>query len=126
MATKLKTAQVKPFRENMHAVQGGRCALSHYPIPIGDAVLDHCHTSGHVRGVLHRGVNSLLGKIENNFKRYGISYPMMIAMCKNLDAYLGRDHSGNPLYPTHKTADEKRERTNMLARKRRAAAKKEA
>ncbi|MGB0273596.1 MAG: endonuclease domain-containing protein, partial [Opitutales bacterium] len=35
-----------------------------------DNVLDHCHSSGAVRGVLHRQSNAFLGKIENAWKRY--------------------------------------------------------
>lgn len=122
---RLKTTQVADERIRRLLAQGGRCALSHYPLLPANAVLDHDHTTGHVRATLHRGVNSLLGKIENNYKRYGISFPQLIAMLKNAGEYLSKDYSANPLHPTHKTADEKRERTNMLARKRRAAAKKE-
>jgi len=35
-----------------------------------DDVVDHCHTTGEVRGVLHRQSNAFLGKVENAWKRY--------------------------------------------------------
>ena len=38
---------------------------------VNDAVVDHCHDSGLVRGVLHRQSNAWAGKIENAWKRYG-------------------------------------------------------
>lgn len=120
---RLTASKVKPFREKMHLDQQGRCALTHYPLSPDKAVLDHCHTSGHVRGVLDRGVNALLGKIENNYKRYGLSLPQVFALGRGLEAYLTREHSANPLYPTHKTEDEKRIRRNTKARARRAATK---
>ncbi len=43
-------------------------------------MLDHDHSTGFVRGVLDRGCNSLLGKVENNYRRFGVS---------NLAAFLG-------------------------------------
>lgn len=123
MVTKLKTTEVKKVREALLARQGGRCALTGYPLDPADAVLDHCHATGHVRATLHRGVNSLLGKIENNYKRYGLTRPQVFAMCAGIGEYLSKDYSGMPLHPTHKTEDEKRIRRNALARKRRAEKK---
>lgn len=122
---RLKVSEVKKVREELLRRQGGVCALTHYPLDPNDAVLDHCHTTGHVRGTIHRGANSLLGKLENNHKRYGVSLPMMLAMCRNLEAYLKQDFSAMPLHPTHKTEEEKRIRRNTLARKRRATKKEE-
>ena len=122
-SVKLPASKVKAYREAMLTEQGGVCALTHYPLAAGDAVLDHCHKTGHIRGVIHRGVNSLLGKLENNAPRYGVSTPMMMAMGANLRDYLGQDHTVNPLHYTHRTEDEKRIRRNTQARKLRAAKK---
>jgi len=33
---------------------------------------DHCHDTGLLRGLLCNRCNALLGKIENNFKRFGL------------------------------------------------------
>ena len=38
---------------------------------VDDAVVDHCHSTGLVRGVLHRQSNAWAGKIENSWKRFG-------------------------------------------------------
>ena len=121
--TRLKTTQVRGYREELHIKQGGRCAITYYPLSGDRAVLDHDHSTGHVRGVLDRGANALLGKIENNYKRYGMSLPQVIAMCKNIGDYLGKDYSHMPLHPTHKTEDEKRLARNKRARVARAAKK---
>ena len=123
MNAKLKTTQVKAYREKMLAEQGGVCALTHYPLDPSDAVLDHDHATGLVRDVIHRGANSLLGKLENNHKRYGVSKPMMFAIGRNLEAYLSRSFEANPLHPTHKTEDEKRLVRNAKARAARAKKK---
>ena len=123
---KLKTTEVKKVREELLRSQGGVCAITHYPLDPSDAVLDHCHTTGHIRGVIHRGANSLLGKLENNHKRYGVSLPQVIAMGEGLREYLSKDYSGQPYHYTHRTEDEKREARNSRARKLRAAKKAEA
>lgn len=41
---------------------------------VNDAVVDHCHDTGLVRGVLHRQSNAWAGKIENAWKRYGANH----------------------------------------------------
>lgn len=123
MPVRLKASDVKKVREELLRRQGGVCALTHYPLDPKDAVLDHCHTEGCVRGVIHRGANALLGKLENNHKRYGVSLPMMYAMGRNLESYLKQDFSTMPLHPTHRTEDEKRIRRNTKARAARAAKK---
>lgn len=51
--------------------QGDRCAVCHKPAPSeGDSepafAVDHCHASGHVRGVLCRRCNTSLGRFEDS------------------------------------------------------------
>ena len=123
MSTKIKQKDLPAYRKALWEQQGKRCALSGYTISLAVAVVDHDHKTGHIRGVLHRGVNSLLGKIENNYRRYGLTIPIVRALAPSLAEYITKDYSHMPIYPTHKTEDEKRERRNALARKRRAAAK---
>ena len=89
----------------------------------GTEVLDHDHSTGAVRATLHRGCNALLGKIENNHKRYGVVN--LAAFTNGVAAYL-QYHMTNQtgwLHPTHKSEDEKRIRRNTLARKARATKK---
>lgn len=122
-SAKLPQSKVKAFREAMLQEQGGVCALTHYPLHPSDAVLDHCHKTGLIRGVIHRGANSLLGKVENNAPRYGVTQPMMYALGRNLEAYINRDFTANPTHYTFKSEDEKRIKRNTQARAKRAAAK---
>lgn len=96
------------------------CSL---PTTNQDAVLDHHHGTGAVRGVLHRGCNSLLGKVENNAGRYGVRD--VAAFTSGIAGYL-RKHMTNVtglVHPTHKTDEEKRELRNKKARVSRAKKK---
>lgn len=63
----------------------------------------------------------MLGKIENNYKRYGVVN--LSAFLQGTAAYLQRhttNHTGY-LHPTHKDDDERRELRNKRARAARAA-----
>lgn len=121
---RLTTSEIKPTREAQIIGQRGLCDLCRLPGVAKDPVLDHCHSSGAVRGTLHRSCNALLGKVENNSARFGV---------RNLPAFLHgaasylQKHSTNVtglIHPTHKTEDEKRIHRNKLAAKRRAQKKK--
>lgn len=118
---RLTVREVAIVREQLALQQGGRCAICQ--LPLTKPVLDHCHTTGHVRATLHSGCNSLLGKIENNYKRYGIV--SLAAFTNGVAAYLQRHTTNQTGYthPTHRTDDEKRERRNAKARAARALKK---
>ena len=119
--TRLKASELSVIRERLAKEQGGRCALCQ--LPLTKPVLDHDHTTGAVRGTLHNGCNALLGKVENNYKRYGVVN--LAAFLQGTAAYLQR-HTTNQtgyLHSAHRTEDEKRERTNKRARAARAARK---
>ena len=120
---RLNARQLKEWREATWVAQGKRCALTGYTISAAEAVADHDHCTGHLRAVLHRGVNSLLGKQENNYRRYGVSLPMLRAMAPAIAAYIEKDYSANVFYHTHRTEDEKRELRNKRARDARAKKK---
>ena len=72
MTTDLYTAKEKSaVREKLLKEQGGCCAITKQPLPLSQSVTDHAHDSELlVRGVLSRQSNSLLGVIENGWKRY--------------------------------------------------------
>ena len=123
MTVRLTQAALKSWREATWLAQDKRCALTGYTISLAEAVADHDHSTGHLRGVLHRGVNALLGKCENNYRRYGLSLPLLAAMSPPIGAYLTRDYSSNPIYPTHKTTEENRIIRNKRAREARAKKK---
>lgn len=121
---RIKQSEVKPKRETMLAQQGRRCALCKQPVNADEAALDHCHKTGHVRAVLHRGCNAMLGHIENNLARHKLTNSAKLqAFCQNLVAYLHRDYTDQPLHYTFRTEEEKRLKRNAKARKTRAKAK---
>ena len=117
---RLKTTEVAPTREAFLLKQSNRCALCQLPLTSPKAVLDHDHSTGLVRASLHSGCNSLLGKVENNHKRYGV--PNLSAFLHGAAAYLQRHETDQTglLHPTHRTPEEKRVARNTKARKTRA------
>jgi DNA-binding sugar fermentation-stimulating protein len=122
MHGRLKTTEVKRVREELRTKQGNRCGLCQLPVTESEAVLDHDHNTGAIRSTLHRGCNALLGKVENNHKRYGVR--SLAAFCTGVSSYL-QQHAINRtglIHPSFRTEDEKREQRNKKARARRAAA----
>lgn len=120
---KLKTTEVAATREELRASQGCLCGLCKLSVSASEAVLDHDHGTGAVRGVLHRSCNALLGKVENGIGRFGVRN--VGAFGAGLGPYLTK-HKTNMtglLHPSHKTPDEKRLARNAKARKARAAKK---
>ena len=103
----------------MAVQQGGRCAIC--KLPLSKEVLDHDHSTGAVRATLHSGCNALLGKVENNYKRYGVVN--LAAFLNGVAAYLQRHVTNQTglLHSTHRTEDERREKRNAKARVARAA-----
>ena len=110
---RLKQSQVREYREQQLQHQAHRCALCGDVIT-DDAVLDHDHKTGLVRQVLHRGCNSLLGKIENNMPRSQVDIHRLKGIAQNLIGYITTKHS-ETLHYTYKTAEE---RKNAQLRKR--------
>lgn len=117
---RITNARVAIVRAELLLKQGGRCALCQLPCSAKEAVLDHHHGTGAVRAVLHRGCNSLLGKLENNAARYGVRDIGTFA--NGVAGYL-RTHITNItglIHPTHKSEEEKRLLRNKRARVTRA------
>lgn len=120
---RLKQSEVAAFRLQVWESQGKRCAITGKPLALKDAVLDHDHTTGECRGVLDRGVNSMLGKIENHRRIAKLmSAEDLARFLRGVVQYLYKPGLG-VLYHTHRTAEEKRLRTNARRRKARAAQK---
>lgn len=127
MADRLTATTLPRWRAAKLAEQDGLCAVCSTPITDKDpAVADHDHTTGQMRGVLHRSCNSLAGVIENNRVRYGLRSPVQFyKFLTGLYAYLHvKRPDDTPFYPTHRTQDEKRLLRNTRARRARAAIKK--
>ena len=97
----MKYKDIATVRSQQLIEQNSCCALCGDVI-IDDAVLDHDHKTGLVRQVLHRGCNSMLGKIENNMARSRITMDRLDMFAKNLTAYLTKDRE-LLVHPTHVT-----------------------
>lgn len=108
--------------------QGGLCGICQLPIDLtqkGEGVVDHDHKTGEIRGVLHRSCNAAEGKIFNAAAAWGAKSTMQAAVEDYLIKLLGywrRPRTGF-MYPMHKSADDKRELRNKVARERRATMK---
>lgn len=72
--------------------------------------------------MLHRGCNALLGHIENNCKRNGVTPERLTNLLHNAASYITTYK--NVLHPTHLTPEEKAARTKRKAKRRRENAKK--
>ena len=119
--------------------QGGICPICKKEIDLkimgnkSDYVVDHCHESGLIRGVLHRSCNASEGRVANAAGRWGaksMKYSEIIPYLRSLVEYL-EYHQANPsnlLYPDHKTPEEaaaaarlKRNKANAAKRARERA-----
>jgi hypothetical protein len=98
---RLTRAEIKPFRDELATKQGLRCAICSAPLTLVSH-LDHDHTTGVVRGVLHPGCNLLLGKVENNARRTRVD---LLAFALGLHQYL--QATQGVLHPNHLTPEEK-------------------
>jgi len=125
-AVKLRTVELKGIRDELLEQQDYRCAICniHLMDNPGNAVLDHCHTTGFIRDVLCRNCNRGEGKVKTQAtvcKREGD----LIGWLAQLVSYWHRhkEPKTNWIHPTHKTEEEKRKRRNKQARERRKAKK---
>lgn len=119
--TRLTVKELGAWRTKRLVANCGRCGLCQ--LPVKRPVADHCHVTGQLRDVICSGCNSVLGKVENSYKRYGVQNlsAFLHGAARYLQLHSMPQHGLQ--YPTHKTEDEKREARNKAARARRAAAK---
>lgn len=95
MVKQLKHNELPELRDKLLKQQKGICPICKRIIE--DPVLDHHHMkrikgTGLIRGVLCRQCNVMLGKIENNCSRYGISQEELPAILTNMSRYIRRKH----------------------------------
>lgn len=114
-ARKISRSQQRMYVMRLLKEQNGNCAVCGRPISLGvmgnksDYVLDHCHDTGLVRGVLHRGCNGALGKAENAIACWsGVGGDMdnIINWMRGAIAYYEKGFQP-VIYPDHKTKEEK-------------------
>lgn len=114
---KITTAEIKPLREALLKTQNNKCLICDHPCKPEEAVLDHRHSDGQVRGVLHRFCNTFLGKVENGTSRNRITKAMLARILRNYERYV--DIKTDLIHPTHLTPEEKKLRTAKRAKKKR-------
>jgi hypothetical protein len=108
---RIKATEIPALRLKLIEEQDGKCLLcgkkffARMPL---DPVLDHCHKTGAIRGVLHRGCNSLLGKFENYAPRAWLRHDDMPVVAAGMADYL-MSESPRPMkqHPLHRSAEEK-------------------
>ena len=123
---KLARSQMAAWKQRQIGLQGGRCPVSGVIFDmhnLKDAVIDHDHVTGQIRGVLTRSANAVEGKVKSAVARWGgcgEDYSKIIPYLERLLVYL----KGEPLpyiYPTHETPEEKAAKARQKARVKQAA-----
>jgi hypothetical protein len=107
---KMKYNEVSALREKLLSQNNGKCVICKERIAQGEAALDHCHKTGHIRNTIHRDCNILLGKIENFVQRYSKRLrdtDVLGTALSNIGDYIAKDYSENPFHPTHRTPEDK-------------------
>lgn len=118
---RLKPKDVAAWRLQRLAAQGGVCQLCGLPLEKHEAVADHKHNgvgAGRMRGVLHRGCNAWLGKVENSIRINKLQDKIEHLVTERVLCYM--NNTLEVFHPTYRTEEEKRIRRNKKARKRNA------
>jgi len=113
----LKAKEIALVRQEILTAQANKCALCQEQIQEGQAVLDHCHKTGQIRGVLHRGCNAFEGTLVNALPRNLITTQRLANIMTNLVAY--QKQLKPILHPTYKTVEERAQRAKKRAKKNR-------
>ncbi|ANS06225.1 endonuclease VII [Phage MedPE-SWcel-C56] len=120
---KLKQREIATVRASMLKAQGNKCALCDgalHASALKNPVLDHCHTGGHIRGVLCVNCNAMEGKIKTSANRAKNKMSIDEWLRRLVEYWEKHSVPQVPLlHPTFKTAEEKRVRANKLAKIRR-------
>jgi len=109
------------WKQRQIMVQGGVCPVSGVAFDrknMTDAVIDHDHNTGEIRGVLTRSANAVEGKVKSAVARWGgcgEDYAKIIPYLRRLIAYLESPGTGL-IYPMHKTPEERAEEAKQKRR----------
>lgn len=125
MMRKLARSQMRLWTRMQLEKQGGICPLCAQPVDLSiprQAVVDHDHETGEVRGVLCRSCNSAEGKVKNAIGCWGtkkVQMSLIVPYLERLLAYYKAPGLG-VIYAQHQTPEEKK--AAELAKRRRARA----
>lgn len=115
---RITRAQLVVVKRKLIANQNGVCPLCKVnllSLAPNNVVVDHCHDTGVIRGVLCRGCNGAEGKVKSSVQRWGKAKDVVLYLKRLLEYY--ETPSTSYVYPSHKTEEEKRIARNAKARK---------
>jgi len=125
LTRQLKPTEVAGVLQQLVVRQDRRCAIcGHRFTPRDNAVLDHCHDTGFIRGAIHRSCNGAEGKVKTkgHLGHKGVhTYDFLIGLGKYLEHH--QTPKVNLIHPTHMTEEQKRLARNKKAREARARKK---
>ena len=118
----LRVSEVKSILDQLVKKQGNRCAVCNQLFtPRDKPVLDHCHTTGFIRGALHNSCNGAEGrvKVKAHLGHKGVSaHDYIIGLGKYLEKHSTPQYQ--LLHPSHMTEEQKRLLRNAKAKAARA------
>jgi Recombination endonuclease VII len=97
---KLTVKEKGKYRNDLLQQQNNLCPLCGTVIFEGEQTLDHDHSTGKVRRVLHRSCNQAEGRILSWIRRSRATDPL--EFLEALVRYWQEDYSDMPEHPTHK------------------------
>jgi hypothetical protein len=118
MPQQIRASQVASVLTQLVKRQKNKCAICNKPFTSRDKpVLDHCHTTGFIRGALHNSCNGAEGRVKTkaHLGHKGVSaYEYLIGLGKYLEHHASP--KVNLIHPTHMTEEQKRIQRNTKAR----------
>jgi hypothetical protein len=115
-STRLKTTEIKEYREKLLKRQKGVCPLCEMEIASDEATLDHSYDTGRVRQVLHRSCNGAEGQIKKWAGRRSKGDDPLLFL-RNLVEYWEKNYSRRPFHPKHLASKKRSRRTGRIKRK---------
>lgn len=124
MNVRITEGQIPAVRAKMAKAQGNLCALCGKPFtPKDGPALDHDHTTGLVRAVLHRSCNGTEGRVLKLAQRAHAGLPARDYIIALAEYYKTHETpQTNLIHPEHLSDDQKREKANAARRAARAKA----
>lgn len=121
---RIKASEIPMVKQALLQRQHFVCCLCPESLTVASACLDHNHKTGLIRGALCRNCNGVEGKIYNLANRAKRTLTPKDFLGQVILYWIKHEADHTGLYhPLHKTVDEKRVRTNLKAKKRRALLK---